>query len=836
MTLWFTFALRNLRSGLKGFWILLSCLTLGVAALAIIGSLSSGLKRGLDEQGQQLLGGDIEFALVQREASPAEKQWLAAQGAVSQTTTLRAMAQSPSETALVEIKAIDGAYPLYGTLQINPQTPDTFKNMDGIFGAAVDETLLSRLGVKLGDTIKIGSATIQIRATITTEPDKIAGGISFGPRLMLSPEALTTTGLVQPGSLITNAYRIKLAQPASLADGQKLEKLSTEKFPDAGWRVRTTDKAAQGADEFISRLGYFMTLVSVAALVVAGAGIANATRAFVERRREQIAVLNCLGIQSRDVIAISLIEIMLVSLLGIAIALVLGALSPFAVKLLFGSILPLPLVTSLDVRPLGLAAILGLLITAAFALWPLGRISKIKGASLFRSQGLDEQGLPKHGIMAASLGLLALAGLIVLFAFDDKRVTASYLAGLVVSFGLLTALARGVIALVRHLPRPQNMTLRHALSNLARPGSTAISVIMALGLGLALFVTLALTDRIISTELRAGLPEKAPAFFFLDVQNPDLQNFETALKAQTGIIDLTNSPMLRGRITKVKGTPSETYKASADSSWALKGDRGLTYSEELPKGSTLVEGKWWAKDYSGPPLVSMTDDIAKGLDLKIGDHITVNVLGREVEAELASTRKVNWKGLGINFVLVFTPNTLVNAPHAHIVTAGMNGGDEGAVLKSIAKDFPSVTGIRVKDALDTVSALLSKMLVAVRGANVVSLLTGVLVLAGALAAGLSTRSYDVVVLKTYGASRAQLLWGFVVEYGLLGLLAAGFGIVTGTLAAWGLARFVLDMPFQFSFVLALSTAAIAMALTILAGLTVTWAALSAKPSFYLRNG
>lgn len=836
MRLWFTFAYRNLRSGLKGFWILLSCLTLGVAALAIIGSLSSGLRRGLDEQGQQLLGGDIEFALVQREATALEKEWLAKQGILSQITTLRAMAQSASETALVEIKAVDSAYPLYGTLKISPPSADTFKNLNGIFGAAVDETLLSRLSLKLGDTIKIGATPIEIRATITSEPDKIAGGLSFGPRVMLSPEALATTGLVQPGSLITYAYRAKLPQPATLAQGQSLEKLAAQQFPDAGWRVRTTDKAAQGADEFISRLGYFMTLVSIAALVVAGSGIANATRAFVERRREQIATLHCLGVESKNVIASSLVEIMLVSLLGVVLALSIGAISPWIVKSLFGRLLPLPLVTSLDVKPLGLAAVLGLLITAAFALWPLGRISAIKGASLFRSQGLDEQGLPASPIMLASIGLLGVAALMVFLAFDDAWITLSYLAGLVLSFGLLSALARGVIVLLRRLSRPKNMLLRHALANLTRPGSTAVSVIMALGLGLALFVTLALTDQIISTELRSGLPEKAPAFFFLDVQNPDLQNFESALKAQPGIVDMSNSPMLRGRITRIKGISAETYKATADTAWVLKGDRGLSYSGELPKGSTLVEGQWWPKDYSGPPLVSMTDDIAKGLDLKLGDHITVNVLGREVEAELASTRKVNWKSLGINFVLVFTPNTLVNAPHAYIVTAGMSGGDEGAVLKNVAKAFPSVTGIRVKDALDTVSALLEKMLLAVRGANVVSLLTGILVLAGALAAGLSTRSYEVVVLKTYGASRRQLLLGFALEYGLLGLLAAGFGIVTGTVATWALARFVLEMPFQFSPILAFATAAIAMVLTILAGLTVTWAALSAKPSFYLRNG
>ena len=836
MKLWFTFALRNLRSGLQGFWILLSCLTLGVAALAIIGSLSSGLRRGLDEQGQQLLGGDIEFALVQREATPAEKDWLSKQGILAQTTTLRAMAQGTTETALVEIKAIDNAYPLYGSLETAPPSPDTFKNINGVYGAAVDEALLSRLAIKLGDTIKIGQANLQIRATIVAEPDKIAGGIAFGPRLMISQDALATTGLVQPGSLVTYAYRAKLPQPATLNDGQKLEKMAGEQFPDAGWRIRTIDKAAQGADEFISRLGYFMTLVSVAALVVAGAGIANATRAFVERRREQIAILNCLGVEPQQVIATSLVEIMLVSLLGIIPALIVGAASPWAVKILFGPLLPLPLLTSLDVKPLALAAVLGLLITAAFSLWPLGRIAKIRGASLFRSQGLDEQGLPSRGLMLASLGLLAAAALIVLLAFDERRVTAYYIIGLIMSFAVLALLARAVIAGLRRLPRPQNMVLRHAFANLGRPGSTAVSVMMALGLGLALFVTLALTDQIISTELRSGLPDKAPAFFFLDVQNSELQNFEHALKDQSGITEISNSPMLRGRITKIKGTPSENYKASEDSSWALKGDRGLTYSDDLPKGSTLVEGTWWPKDYAGPPLVSMTDDIAKGLDLKLGDHLTVNVLGREVEAELASTRKVNWKSLGINFVLVFTPSTLINAPHAHIVTANMSGGDEGLVLKNLAKAFPSVTGIRVKDALDTVGTLLGKMLVAVRGANLVSLLTGILVLAGALAAGLSTRSYEAVVLKTYGASRRQLLWGFIVEYGLLGLLAAAFGIIMGTVAAWGLARFVLDMPFQFSFGLAAGTAGLAMVLTILAGLTVTWAALSAKPSFYLRNG
>ena len=834
ITLWFKYAFRNLRSGLKGFWILLSCLTLGVAALAIIGSLSSALQRGLDEQGQQLLGGDLEFATVQREASAAERAWITARGQLSTTAVVRAMAQTADDTALVEIKAVDGAYPLYGTLKLSPALPGVFASTGGRFGVAVDQTLLQRLNLKLNDTITLGQAKLEIRSVITEEPDRISAGIVFGPRVMMSDDALTATRLIQPGSLVTHAYHVKL-NGATLSAAKALEEAANRQFPDAGWRIRTPDKAAQGTDEFIGRLGFFMTLVSIAALVVGGAGIANAVRAFVERRRDQIATLNCLGVAPRDIIAISLVEILTVGALGIVVALILGAAAPLVIKTLFGASLPLPLVTSVSAKPLVLAAVLGVLITTAFSLWPLSRITAIKGATLFRAQGLEGTGLPPRHFILASAALLLMAAAIIVFSFDDRRVSLIYLAGLLASFIVLALLAQGVLFLVRKLPQPHSFYLRQALNALARPGSATPSVIMALGLGLALFVTLALTDQTISRQLRSGIPEKAPAFFFLDVQNTELQAFKTKLGEQPGISDIDNSPMLRGRISKVKGVPADQVKASDDASWALKGDRGLTYANDLPKGSTLVSGKWWPTPYEGPPLVSMTDDIAKGLGLKVGDHITVNVLGRDVEAELANTRDVNWKSLGINFVMVFTPNTLVKAPHAHIVTAA-SSGDEGAVLRTIAKAYPSVTAVRVKEALETVASLLNKMLLAVRGANLVSLLTGVLVLTGALAAGLSTRSYEAVVLKTFGATRAQLLGCFLIEYAVLGLLAAVFGIITGTLASWGMAKFILQMPFVFSPGLAIATAVIAVTITILAGLSVTFVALSAKPSQYLRNG
>ncbi len=360
-------------------------------------------------------------------------------------------------------------------------------------------------------------------------------------------------------------------------------------------------------------------------------------------------------------------------------------------------------------------------------------------------------------------------------------------------------------------------------------------MILAPGLGLTLFVTLALTDRSISSELRSGIPEKAPAFFFLDVRNTELDQFKQSVSKEPGVTHVNNSPMLRGRVVAVKGVPADKVNASPESNWALRGDRGLTYADTLPEGSKLVEGEWWPKDYAGPPLVSLVDEIARGLGVKIGDEITVNVLGREITAKVANLRSVNWRSLGINFVMVFSPNTLKGAPHSHIVTVEMNGGDEAQLLNRMAREYPSVTAVRVKDAIDMVSGLLEQMLVAIRGANVLTLFTGVLVLAGALAAGLSERLYEAVVLKTYGASKRQLVGAFVIEYAGLGLAAAAFGLAVGSAASWFLARFILEMPWSFSLVTAVSTALIAMLVTIAAGLAVTWTALSAKPAPYLRN-
>ncbi len=837
VSLWFRFAARELRSGLKGFWIFLTCLALGTAAIAIIGSLSASIERGLNEQGQPLLGGDVEFALVHREATDRELEFIQGKGEVSKAATLRAMATAPEATTLVEIKAVDGNYPLYGKVVLEGNVPlsSAISQHGPIYGIAVDPLLLDRLGVKRGDKLTIGTTEFEVGGVISVEPDRISDGFILGPRVLMSADALKATGLIQPGSLVTYRYRVKLVNSQNLNAAKELVDLAKTAFPDAGWQVRSRDRAAQGAENFVNRLSYFMTLVGLTSLIVGGAGIANAVAAFIDRRIATIATLKCLGAPAKDVFGIYLTEIGLVAMIGIAIGVGAGALTPVLAHTYLQNILPLPLTSQVEIIPLALTAALGLLVTLAFSIWPLARTHQVPASALFRHRIVQIYNWPRWPYLVSIVSALACIAALAFVSFENQRATAYYLGGLVISFAALLILAYAIIKLAEKSPKPKSTILRYAISNLYRPGSSAMSAILALGLGLTLFVALALTDQTISAELRAGIPEKAPAFFILDVKNDELPAFVAALKKFEGVGKIDNAPMLRGRIVRVGDIAAEKVATQGDGSWALRGDRGLTYADSLPQNSTLIEGKWWDKDYDGPPLVSVVDEVARDIGLKIGDSITVNVLGRDVTARVANFRQVNWRSMGINFVMVFSPNTLKSAPHSYIVTVEMEGGDEARLLNTVARTFPSVTAVRVKDVLITVSDLLGKMLAAIRGANALTLLTGVLVLSGALAAGLSSRTYEAVVLKTYGASRAQLMGAFVIEYAILGLAAAVFGIIVGSLGSWFLAVWILEMQWSFSIVVASTTALLAMVITIAAGLIVTWRALAAKPAPILRN-
>jgi putative ABC transport system permease protein len=835
-------ALRELRGGVRGFGVFIACIALGVTAIAAVGSFAQGLVDGLAREGRTILGGDLAFTLIQREATPPERAFLDARGEVSAAATMRAMARTVDGRAtLVEVKAVDAAYPLYGAIAADPPGPlaDLLARRGDVFGAVADLALFIRLDLKPGARITVGQATIELRAALVTEPDKLAGGIGFGPRLLLSEAALRATGLLQPGSLVRWHYRVRLLAGSDEAAVQRVTAAAAAQLPDAGWDIRTRTNATPQLARNVERFTQYLTLVGLTALLVGGVGVANSVRYYLDRKRDVIATMKALGATGTRVFAIYFTQVMLLAAAGAAIGLVLGALAPFAIAGALRAVLPLPVAPSLHPVELIAALAYGLLTAAAFSLWPLGRAHDVPVSALFRDEVAPQRRFPRaRYAVAAVLAAFALTGLAVAAAYDH-RMAAIFVVAAAAVFAALRLVASLLMAIARRVPRPRSTIWRLAIANIHRPGALTPTVVLSLGLGLALLVTVLEIDANLRRELMQALPEKAPSFFFVDIQGVDAERFDALLRAQAPRASIDRVPMLRGRIVAARGVKVEELKARPDAQWVLHSDRGITFTGDVPQGSRVVEGEWWGRDYQGPPLLSFEKKLADGLGLKLGDEVTVNVLGRNITARIANLRTVDWETLGINFVLVFSPGAFAGAPVTDIATVTYPGGgtpaEENALLKAVGDAFPAVTAVRVKDALDAVGQIVTNLVLAIRIASGVTLVAAVLVLGGALAAGHRHRVYDAVILKTLGATRRQLLTAYALEYLLLGLAAVLFGVAAGSLAAWGVVAEVMTLRFAWAGGPAIAASLAAVAMTLLFGLVGTFAALGRKPAAVLRN-
>jgi putative ABC transport system permease protein len=837
------YAVRELRGGLRGFGVFIACIALGVMAIAGVGSVAQGLADGLAQAGSTILGGDLNFALVQREATDAERHFLDAHGTVSVVATLPTMARAEDgRTTLVEIKAVDSVYPLFGAVTIEPDMPlpALLQQTGEVFGAAADPALLTRLDLKVGDRVTIGKATIELRAVLKNEPDRLSGGIGFGPRLLVSREALRASALLQPGSLVRYGYRLRL--PAGNAGDRALaavDEAARAALPDAGWDIRTRKRASPQLERNVERFSQFLTLVALTSLLVGGVGVANAVASHLARKRDAIATMKALGATGADVFAIYCAQIMLVALFATLIGAAIGAALPFAIVAAFGSIIPLPVAAAFYPGELLLSIVYGLLTALAFALWPLGRAHDVSVSMLFRDTVTGERAWPRRRyVIATALIIAALAALAIVAAYD-RRLAAMFVVSAGVIFGALRLVALLTMALARRLPPQRSTLLRLAVTNIHRAGALTPSVVLSLGLGLSLLVTLVEIDGNLHRQFAAALPEKAPSFFFIDIPAANADAFNTFVREQTPGATIERVPMLRGRIVAANGVKAEALKPGEGSAWVLRGDRGITYAPALPAGSRLVAGEWWAADYAGPPLVSLEQRTADDLKLKPGDTITVNVLGRNVTARIANLRAVDWQSLGINFVLVFSPGAFAGAPHTDIATLtfadGGNPAEETALVKALADAFPTVSAIRVKDALDMIDHLVGNLVLGLRGASSIALIAAALVLGGALAAGQRFRIYDAVILKTLGATRMRLVMAYALEYLLIGLAAVIFGVAAGSVTAALVITRVMEFSFVWMGVPALATAVLALLVTVVLGLLGTFSALGHKPAEVLRN-
>lgn len=824
-------AQRDLHRGFRGLRLLFICLFLGVATLATIGGLTAAITGEIASKGQVLLGGDVEVAMSQREASAAEKAAFRREGVLSETIRLRAMAQRVGEGAgpsavLTELKGVDGAYPLYGALALKGGRAGPMRADELVIGQA----LADRLDVKPGDGLRYGAATFRIRDIIAEEPDRVGAGFTLGPVALTSIEGIRRSGLIQPGSLYESKYRIRL--DAGRDAGAESERLKRA-FPSAGFEIKDRDGAAPGTSRFLERMGQFLSLIGLAALAIAGIGVSNGVASYLAIKRNGIATLKILGASSADIARIYLMQIGAVAVLAIGCGLAAGVVLPLGLVTAMRDILPVQPGFAIAPWPLVTSALYGLLIAFIFTVPPLTRARTLPAAALFRETVDRRRGVDRLSMIAVgAAGAAAVA--LALGSAREPWFAAAMLGAVAAMLALLTGIGLLVRRVARRLPAPRRPLARLAVANLHRPGAQTSALVVALGLGLTLFVTLAAIQSSLSAEIRNTVPRTAPDQFVLDIPIAARDRFLALVGREAPGAKVNMVPTLRGTIVAYGGQRVADLKELPEGAWFLRGERGVTYSEALPEGSELVEGQWWPRDYAGPPLVSLDREAAEVMGVGIGDTLTVSVLGREIEARIASLRQVNWETMGFNYIMVFSPNTLRSAPHSLSATITMKGASEGAMTRTLLAAFPSVSIIAVGEVVAQVTVLLGQMSTAIVLAGSVAILAGIAVLIGAIAASRQARAYDSVILKTLGATRWQILGAQGIEYallaGVLALVALGLGLGAG----WFVIVRIFDFHWAPDWLLVLSTLGAGAVLTLGIGLLGSIPLMSVRPARALR--
>ncbi|WP_417813927.1 ABC transporter permease [Thalassospira alkalitolerans] len=828
---------RELRGGFSGFRIFLACLALGVGSIAAVGNVSESVLSALARDGRALLGGDVELRLVHIPATKEQRDWLGENTErVGELATMRATAYGNDQRRLVELKAVDGIYPLFGDMELQDAIP--FKGIldkkDGVWGGVSEAGLLERLQIKVGDTLRLGDINIQIRGVIATEPDKAVGFFNFGPRLMVVTGALNETGLVQPGSLIHYHYALDLNENE---DPKAFRDRLTDRFEDAGWRIRDVTDANPGLRRFVERLTLFLTLVGLSALLVGGIGVANAVRSHIESKTSVIATLKSIGASHGLVLRIYFLQILMLSLVGIAIGLVIGAVTPAIIAPLLADRLPIDVTVGPALPSLLIATGFGILTTLVFAMPSLLRAREIPAARLFRASAglMGNNAIRKRDLPFIIVPLVLLLLLTVLTA-TDYSIAIGFIIGSLAAIAVFTVAGKAIVSVSKRIKGGRNAFSRLALANLHRPGANTVPVALSLGLGLTLLVTISGIEGNLDHEISESLPESAPAFFFLDIRPDQMDQFRSQLLEKDNVSDIEQTPMLRGRVTAIDGVDANDV-GPGDDRWFLRGDRGLTFAATSPPETQIVRGQWWPADYddASKPLVSISRDIGEAFALEPGDTITVNVLGRDITAEIANWREIEWQSLRMNFAMVFSPGLIDKAPYSLIATAHMPRDMEEPVDRMIGLDFPNVSAIRVREALEAANAILAGIGTALNATSSIAIIAGVLVLAGAVAAGRRKRIYDAVVLKTLGATRANILYAYGLEYGILGLATGVIAALVGSLAAWSVLVLIMGASWTFLPMTIFGPIAIGLIATLSAGFIGTWQALRSPAAPLLRN-
>jgi putative ABC transport system permease protein len=831
-------AWRETRGSWRHFVGFLACVTLGVAALTSVGTLAANVDRALSREARALMGGDLELRTMRpldADASAAVARLVGEGATATRVRELVGMAREPTRdtSLLVELKAVETGYPLYGRLVTEPARPLAHLLADG--GVVVQRDLLTRLGVRVGDRISIGNAALTIRGVVDKEPDAPVG-FSLGPRVLLDAAALEATGLVQFGSRVR--HRTLLRLPQGLAAREQREAIARE-IADPAVRVTSFNEAQPGLRRFFTQMTTYLGLVGLVSLLVGGVGVASVVTTFVRRQRPTIAILKCLGAGSRLLVVSYLLQTQLVALAGSLAGLALGAAAQPVVVRALATALPIEVATRPDVGVLVRAFAMGMLTALLCALWPLLGVRAVRPSLLLRA---EVEPVPGRAPWLAALPVAAGLAALVLWQAGSWKLAGIFAGASTGALVVLAILARAMATLVRGRSRVGWLAWRQGLANLARPGGQTAGVIVALGVGVMLLVSIALLESSLGRQIDHEQRREAPSFFFVDIQPDQRDAFVRVVAEAGGGATPLLTPVVRSRLVAVNGQPvtrdmvkRRRHEADGDAAWYLRREYALTYAAELPATNVLVKGRWWGPADGRHPLVSVEEAAARHLGIRLGDRLTFDIQGVPVEAEVTSVRKVDWQTLSTNFFMILSPGALEGAPGTWVATLRVPPGAESRVQGAVVAAFPNVTAIPVRDVLERVGSMLQQMSLAIRAMALFSIGAGFVVMISALMATRYARLRESVIWRTLGATRGVVARIFAVEYACLGAAAGIGGSALAVILSWIVLRFVLEVPWT----LAIPPLALGVGLTVVMALAVgflaTFRLLGQKPLAVLRQ-
>ncbi|MEZ5835180.1 MAG: FtsX-like permease family protein [Geminicoccaceae bacterium] len=831
-------ARRDLRGSLGGFVIFFACTALGVATIASVGVLNATIERAVERDAAALLGGDISIGQPNIDLADAELRDLTPEGAqVTSNVRTNAIVYGGSgedgqeRNIAVEIKAVDDAYPLFGQLDREPMAP--LADMLAPGRMLVEPSVLARLGVAVGDEVRIGSQILTISGLLLREPDRIGGYIALGPRVMMSRKTLDGLGILVPGALARYEYNMALTD--SRQAGQTAERLQRD-HPDAPWRVRSKADVQPQVARFTDRLATYMMMAGLTALVIGGLGIGLSVRAYLETKTDSIATLRSIGAASGDIGQIYGSQLTALALGGTVAGMVLGQLVPFVAAPLVSGLFPVALEPAIEIVPLLYAGAVGFLTVALFAWLPLARCRDVAPADLFRS-GIQKGRTParrsRYTILAGIA--VALAALVVLGA-PRMEIAAVFLASVIAVMLALAVAARLFLLAARSLRPVAGPRLSMALATLSQPGNGATSVVVAMGAGLAALVMVGLLQHNIERELLTQLPDRAPKLVFIDIQPDQVERFRQLVGEEPEAAILQLAPVLRARVVRIAGKPVDEVSIAENVRWTTRRDRGLTYQAREPEGTELVAGEWWPADHDGEQLVSVEEEVARGYGVGVGDTLGFNVLGRTLEARIANLRKeIDWSRGRLDFVFVMSPGLIEKAPHTTVAAIDLPADAQIRLMDRMARELPNVTPIAIGDAVERVGELLGRIALAIRVVAVVTLATGLLVLASAVVASRRQQIRRAVLLKVLGGRRRDIMNLLLLEHAGLGVVAAIVGSALGGFGAWILISPVMGLSWDLAWPVVVLTALAAIVLAAAIGAIVLRRTLTVPAATILRH-